>query len=39
VVGAALLFGAPVVLGLIVGGILALSGRAGYREWRSQRVA
>jgi len=32
-----LLSGLPVALGLIVAGILALVGRAGYRAWRSQR--
>ncbi len=33
--GAILLTGAPVALGLVVGGILALVGRQGYREWRN----
>ena len=36
--GAMMLFGAPVVLGLLVGGILALVGRTGYKEWRAQRT-
>lgn len=32
--GAVLLVGAPVALGLVVGGILAPVGRQGYRAWR-----